>query len=107
MNDLDKLLQQLASRPVPPAPRNLEDAVWREVRRRNTPLRESVLDRLASYIWQRDVAAAAISAALAFGGVYGWLSAPEASAAQSAALALNLQIFSKDAPSSRLSSLYQ
>ena len=108
MNDLDILLKQFASHPIPPAPKNLEDAVWREIRRRrDAPVRASLFDRLAFQVWQRYFAAGAVTAALVFGGAFGWLSAPEASTAQPAALALNLGVFSEHSPATRLASLYQ
>ena len=49
MSELDKLLKEYASRPIPLPPGDLEDDVWREIRlRRNTPVCEPFFDWIGS-----------------------------------------------------------
>jgi hypothetical protein len=107
MSELDKLLKQYASRPTPPPPGNLEDDVWREIRlRRNTPVPESLFDRLAACVWRAHVAAASVIAAVVLGVGFAWLDL-KANAAQPISHALNLYVFSEHSPTLRLTSLYQ
>jgi hypothetical protein len=107
MSELDKLLNEYASRPTSLPPSNLEDDVWREIRlRRNTPVPESLFDWLAGCVWRAHVASASVIAAVVLGAGFAWLDL-NASAAQPISHALNLHVFSEHSPTLRLTSLYQ
>ena len=105
--DLDELLRSYADKPVPRLPGNLEDSVWREIRlRRETPVHKSFLDRLAAYVWRGHCAAAFVVAAMLFGAGSAWF-AQNASTARPISRALNLQVFSEQPPTLRLTNPYQ
>ena len=105
--DLDELLRSYADKPVPSLPGNLEDAVWREIRlRRERPVRKPFLDWLAACVWRGSSAAVSVLAAVALGaGVAGF--AQNASTARPISRALNLQVFSEQPPTLRLTNPYQ
>ena len=104
--DLDELLRSYANKPVPTPPSNLEDAVWREIRlRRETSVREPLFDWLAAYVWRGHSAAVSVLAAVALGaGVAGF--AQNASTERPISRALNLQVFSEQPPTLRLTNPY-
>ena len=105
MSELDKLLKQYASRATPSPPRNLEDAVWREIRlRRETPVHVSFFDRLATSLWHKHFAYASAVVAVFLGAGLAWFD-PGASA-HPASHALSLEVFSERSPTLRLTSLY-
>ena len=105
--DLDELLRSYADKPVPTPPGNLEDAVWREIRlRRETPVHESFVDRLAAFVWRGHSVAAFVVAAMALGAGFAWF-AQNASTARPISRALNLQVFSEQPPTLRLTNPYQ
>jgi hypothetical protein len=105
--DLDELLRSYADKPVPTPPGDLEDAVWREIRlRRETPVHESFVDRLAAFIWRGNSAAACVLAAVALGAGFAGF-AQNASTTRPISRALNLQVFSEQPPTLRLTNPYQ
>ena len=105
--DLDDLLRSYADKPVPRLPGNLEDAVWREIRlRRETPIRESFVDRLAACVWRGHSMAAFVVAAMALGAGFA-LFGQNASTARPISRALNLQVFSEQPPTLLLTNPYQ
>jgi len=105
--DLDELLRCYADKPVPTPPGDLEDAVWREIRlRRETPIRESFVDRLAACVWRGHSMAAFVVAAMALGAGFS-LFGQNASTARPISRALNLQVFSEQPPTLRLTNPYQ
>jgi hypothetical protein len=105
--DLDELLRSYADKPVPMLPDNLEAAVWREIRRRHqAPVDESFVDRLTACVWRGHFAAAFVVAAIAFGASFAWF-AQNASTARPISRALNLQVFSEQPPTLRLTNPYQ
>ena len=105
--DLDDLLRSYADKPVPRLPGNLEDAVWREIRlRRETPVRESFVERLAACVWGGNSAAVSVLAAVALGAGFAGF-AQNASTARPISRALNLQVFSEQPPTLRLTNPYQ
>jgi hypothetical protein len=105
--NLDELLKSYAEKPLPPLPSNLEDAVWREIRlRRQMPVPESFFDWLAAFIWREHSAAAFVVAAMVFGAGLAWFG-QNVSAAQPISRALNLQVFSEQPPTLRLTTLYR
>jgi hypothetical protein len=105
--DLDELLGSYANKPVPTPPSNLEDAVWREIRlRRETSVREPLLDWLAAYVWRGHSAAVSVLAAVALGAGFAGF-AQNASTARSISRALDLQVFSEQPPTLRLTNPYQ
>jgi hypothetical protein len=107
MSELDKLLKEYASRPIPPPSGDLEEDVWREIRlRRNTPVSEPFFDWLAACVWRARVASASAIVAVALGAGLAWLD-PNASAAQPVSHPLNLNVFSEHSPTLRLTTLYQ
>jgi hypothetical protein len=107
MSELDKLLNEYASRPSPPLPSNLDDDVWREIRlRRERPVRDSFFDWLAARVWRAHFASGSVVAAIALGAGFAWFD-PNASAAQPVSHALNLHVFSEHSPTLRLTTLYQ
>ena len=107
MSELDKLLKEYASRPIPPPPGDLEDDVWREIRlRRNTPVRDSFFDWLAACVWRAHVASASAIAAVVLGAGFAWLDL-KASVSQPISHALSLNVFSEHSPTLRLTTLYQ
>src|SRR5215510_11195160 len=96
--DLDELLKRYAARPAPPLPSDFEDAVWREIRRRNQiSARDSIFDWLAAYLWSEHSAAAFVVAAMIFGAGLAWFG-QNASMARPVSRALNLQVFSEQPP---------
>jgi hypothetical protein len=100
--DLDELLRSYAHKPLPKLPGNLEGAVWRGIRlRREKPGRESFLDWLAACLWRGHSAAAFVAAAMVFGAGCAWF-AQNASMTRPISGALNLQVFSEQAPTLRL-----
>jgi hypothetical protein len=107
MSELDKLLKEYASRPIPPPPGDLEDDVWREIRlRRERPVPNSFFDWLAACVWRAHVASASAIVAVVLGVGLAWID-PNASAAQPVSHALNLNVFSEHSPTLRLTILYQ
>jgi hypothetical protein len=105
--DLDELLRSYADKPVPRLPRNLEDAVWREIGlRRERPVRDSFLDWLAAYVWRGNSAVAFVITAMVFGAGFAWF-AQNASTARPISRALNLQVFSEQPPTLLLTNPYQ
>ena len=106
--DLDKLLRSYANKPVPTPPSNLEDAVWREIRlrRQTTSVREPLLDWLAACVWQGHSAAVSVLAAAALGAAVAEFS-QNTSTARLISRALNLQVFSEQPPTVRLTNLYR
>jgi hypothetical protein len=107
MSDLDKLLKEYASRPTPPPPSNLEDGVWREIRRRRERrFGDSFFEWLAAHVWgARAVSACVLSAIIS--GIGFALVDLGGSAGRPAFHALNLQVFSEHSPTLPLSSLYE
>jgi hypothetical protein len=106
MSKLDKLLKEYASRAAPSLPSNLEDAVWREIRRRSEkPAYGSVFDWLAAFVWRAYFAYSSAVAAIALGVCLAWFDLNTGT--RSTSHALNLQVFSERSPTLRLSSLYQ
>jgi hypothetical protein len=106
MSELDKLLKEYASHAPPLPPNNLEDAVWREIRRRSEkPVYGSVFDWLAAFVWREHFAYSSLVAAVALGAVLAWFDLN--TGARSASHALNLHVFSERSPTLRLTSLYQ
>ena len=105
--DLDELLRSYADKPVPTPPSNLEDAVWREIRLRSqTSGRDLLLHWLAAYVWRGHSPAVSVIAAVALGaGVAGF--AQSGSTARPISRALNLQVFSEQSPTLRLTNPYQ
>jgi anti-sigma-K factor RskA len=97
--DLDELLRSYADEPLPGLPGNLEDAVWREIRLRRE--KRSSLDWLAACLWREHSAAAFVVAAMVFGAGCACL-AQNASTALPISRALNLQVFSEQPPTLRL-----
>jgi hypothetical protein len=105
--DLDELLRSYADKPLPRLPRNLEDAVWREIRlRRERPVRKPFLDWLAACVWRGSSAAVSMLAAVALGAGVAWF-AQNASTVRPISRALNLQVFSEQPPTLRLTNPYQ
>jgi anti-sigma-K factor RskA len=105
--DLDELLRSYANKPVPTPPSNLEDAVWREIRlrRQTTPVREPLLDWLAACVWRGHSLAVSVLAAAALGAAVAGF-AQNASTARPISRALNLQVFSEQPPTLRLTNPY-
>lgn len=98
---LDALLKRLVSEPVPPVPGNLESRVWREIHvRRAQEARGIGHDWLARVLnlWREPrVTFAGLVAAAAIGVSMSWANA---SATQTASTqqALDLKVFSVEAP---------
>ncbi len=101
---LDDLLRRLVEAPVPPVPGNLESRVWREIRARqaNAPGRpDSGGDWVAGWLrlWREPrVAFAGAVGAVLIGVGMGWTGMAEARATGTRQ-ALNLGVFSAEAPS--------
>lgn len=106
MNEFDKLLGRLASRPSAKAPGNLEATVWREIRRRQRALPESLAARIAPFLWRWQCAAVAVVAALMFGGGFAAFR-HEALDERSVRQAVHLEVFSEHSPTLLLNSLYE
>lgn len=106
MNEFDKLLRQLASRSSAEVPGNLEATVWREIRRRQRSLPESLGARIASSLWQWQCAAVALVAALLFGGGFAAFRY-EMSDERSVTQAVHLEVFSEHSPTLLLNGLYE
>jgi hypothetical protein len=105
--DLDELLRSYADKPVPGLPHNLQAAVLREIRlRRETAARESFLDWLTACACDKHPAAAFVVAAMMFGAGFAWY-VRNATATQPVSRALNLQVFSEQPPTLRLTNPYQ
>src|SRR5438128_1427940 len=96
-DELDKLLRQLAARPLPAAPRNLDTSVWREIRQRESLPEISWLDLLASLLWQCEVAFVSVVAALLMGASVGWMWQGQARQ-PAVSRALYLEVFSERSP---------
>ena len=103
-SQLDQFLHQLATRPVPAVPANINDAVWREIRlRRETDAMPGFFDWLAGYVWRGPFALASMTAAVVLGVALVWQGA-EGVVTPPASLALELQVFSEHPPTLRLTS---
>ena len=83
----------------------MEDLVWRQIRCQES-LRESLFARIASCIWRWQCAAAAVVAALMFGGGFAVLR-HEASDERQVAQVVHLEVFSEHSPTLLLNSLYE
>jgi hypothetical protein len=101
--NLDKMLCNLARRPIPSAPANLSAAVRRAICARVHQSPEVCLKWLSSRIWQRDLALASIAAALVLGIGAGWVGqAHPGDRGLATSQALSLHVFSKSPPTLRL-----
>lgn len=105
MNELDTMFKQLAARPSPEVPRNMEDSVWRQIRWQES-LRESLLARVTSCIWRWQCVAAVVVAALMVGGGFAALR-HVASGGRSVTQAVHLEVFSEYSPTLLLNRLYE
>jgi hypothetical protein len=106
MSRLDKLLEEYASHATPSPPSNLEDAVWREIRRRSEkPAYSSAFEWLTAFVWRAHFVYSSAVAAIALGAVLAWFDLN--TGARSTSHALNLHVFSERSPTLRLTSLYQ
>ena len=96
---LDALLRRYAAGPVPPVPGDLESRVRREIRLRQTRGR-SLENRLARWLWpwhEPRVAFAGVAAAALIGVGMSW-TAPAGGRGAGTRQALDLGVFSADAP---------
>jgi hypothetical protein len=99
---LDNLIGRYAAELIPLAPANLESQVWREIRARKTQQKQgSTVSRWfasALRLWQEPrLALACATAAVAVGVAMSWLDVAQARPS-SARRALDLGVFSAEAP---------